>query len=193
MNKNVQVHASSIIGNNVRLGEGTRIWQFCIVMDNVSLGTNCNIGQNVYLEEGICIGNNVKIKNNVSIYKGVTCEDDVFLGPACVFTNVINPRSFIERKNEFRPTLIKKGATVGANATILCGNTIGQYSMIGAGAVIVREVKDYELVVGNPGKRKGFVCQCGETLHKSKKKYICVNCKRKYQRISGNLRAKEDL
>lgn len=187
MKKNVQVHSSSMLGNNVRLGEGTRIWQFCNIMDNVRVGTNCNIGQNVYLEEGVVIGNNVKIKNNVSIYKGVTCEDDVFLGPACVFTNVINPRSFIERKSKFRTTLIKKGATVGANATILCGHTIGRYAMIAAGTVVVTDVKDYELVVGNPGRHIGFVCECGETLFEYEEIYKCDSCKQKYQLINDYL------
>lgn len=193
MEKNVQVHPSSMIGNNVRLGEGTRIWQFCNVMDNVRVGSNCNIGQNVYLEEGVVIGNNVKIKNNVSIYKGVTCENDVFLGPACVFTNVIHPRSFIERKNEFRTTLIKMGATIGANATIICGHTIGKYAMIGAGTVLVRDAKDYELIIGNPGKHNGFVCKCGESLMESEQLFKCKSCHCEYIISNNNMVNSEGL
>ena len=176
----VFIHKTSIVNRNVKLGVNTRVWQFCNIMNNVIIGDNCNIGQNVFIENGVIIGNNVKIKNNISIYTGVICEDDVFLGPACVFTNVLNPRSFIERKSEFKQTIIKRGASIGANSTIICGNTIGRYAMVAAGAVVTRDVPDYALVMGNPGKIAGYVCKCGEKLIITKKKIYCGKCKAKY-------------
>lgn len=175
-----KMHESSYVDENAAIGKGTRIWQFCTVMGNVSIGENCNIGQNVFIENGVQIGNGVKIKNNVSLYSGVICEDHVFLGPSCVFTNVLNPRSFIERKKEFKKTIIKKGATIGANVTIVCGNTIGRYALIGAGAVITTDVPDYGLVFGNPGSMKGYVCQCGIKLIRKDSKYQCPKCKKEY-------------
>ena len=174
------VHESSIVSEDAVIGKGTRIWQFCNIMSGAKIGRNCNIGQGVFVESGVVVGNGVKVKNNVAIYEGVTCEDDVFLGPNCVFTNVINPRSFIERKAEFKPTLVRKGATIGANATILCGHTIGEYAMIGAGSVVTKDVPDHALVVGNPGKIIGYVCKCGETLQSTGDHYYCKSCDQKY-------------
>jgi UDP-2-acetamido-3-amino-2,3-dideoxy-glucuronate N-acetyltransferase len=162
--KDYFVHESSYIDEPCEIGAGTKIWHFSHIMSNSKIGQNCNIGQNVVISPGVTLGNGVKIQNNVSIYTGVICEDDVFLGPSCVFTNVINPRSFIERKDEYKTTLIKKGATIGANATIICGNTIGKYALIGAGAVITKNVPDYALMTGNPAKLTGYICQCGQRL-----------------------------
>jgi len=133
-------------------------------MPGAIIGRSCNLGQNVYVENGVILGNNVKIKNNIALYDGVICEDDVFLGPNCVFTNVLTPRSFVSRKEEFKKTVVCRGASIGANATIICGNKIGRYAMIGAGSVVTKDVKDYELVVGNPAKKIGYVCECGERI-----------------------------
>ncbi|ABI68028.1 acyltransferase [Syntrophomonas wolfei] len=162
--KDYFVHESSYIDEPCQIGKGTKIWHFSHIMQNSQIGENCNIGQNVVISPGVVLGNGVKVQNNVSIYTGVICEDDVFLGPSCVFTNVINPRSFIERKDEFKSILIKKGATIGANATIICGHTIGRYALIGAGAVVSKDVPDYALLVGNPSRIIGYVCQCGQRL-----------------------------
>ncbi|MCM1266531.1 MAG: N-acetyltransferase [Bacteroidales bacterium] len=180
MEKGYQADPTSLIGGEAQIGEGTRIWQFCNIMDGSVIGENCNIGQNVFVESGVRIGNRVKIKNNVALYRGVVCEDDVFLGPNCVFTNVINPRSFIERKQEFRETVVQKGATIGANATIVCGHTIGRYAMVGAGTVVTHDVGDYRLVVGNPGKTVGYVCTCGVKLLETDAVWNCPACGRKY-------------
>lgn len=146
------------------IGAGTRIWHFSHVMPTAVIGERCNIGQNVFIDNRVTIGNGVKIQNNVSVYNGVEVEDDVFLGPSMVFTNVINPRSFVERKSEFRRTLLKKGSTVGANATIVCGVEIGEYALIGAGAVIIRDVPDHAMMVGNPARQIGWISQTGEKL-----------------------------
>lgn len=175
------IHESCYIDKNSQIGIGTKIWQFCTIMYNVKIGEYCLIGQNVFIENNVRIGNRVKIKNNISIYSGVECEDDVFLGPSCVFTNVINPRSFIERKSEFRKTLIKKGATIGANATMLCGLTVGRYAMIGAGSVVTKDVPDYTLVVGNPAKVSGYVCECGVRLEEYDNILYCPSCKKRYK------------
>lgn len=178
----VQIHDSAEVSLKASIGKGTSIWQNCIIQDGAVIGENCGIGANVFIEKGVRLGNRVKVKNNIAIYTGVTCEDDVFLGPNCVFTNVINPRSFISRKSEFKPTAVKKGATIGANATIVCGNTIGKYAMVGAGAVVTKDVADYELVVGNPAKKIGYVCECGCRLDTDdEKKYCCCNCKKTYR------------
>ena len=159
-----QAHPTAVIDEGARIGRGTKIWHFSHIMSEAVIGENCTIGQNVLVSPEAVLGNNVKVQNNVSVYTGVVCEDDVFLGPGCVFTNVINPRSFISRKEEFRPTLVKKGATIGANATIICGITIGEYAMIGAGAVVTKDVSDYALIVGNPGKQTGWVDKDGNTI-----------------------------
>ena len=152
-----QAHPTAVIDEGAVIGKGTKIWHFSHIMSGAVIGENCTIGQNVFVSSDAILGNNVKVQNNVSVFTGVVCEDDVFLGPSCVFTNVLNPRSFISRKEEFRPTLVKRGATIGANATIICGVTIGEYAMIGAGAVVTKDVPDYALIVGNPGKQIGWV------------------------------------
>lgn len=159
-----QAHPTAVIDEGAVIGKGTKIWHFSHIMSGAVVGENCTIGQNVLVASQVSLGNNIKVQNNVSIYTGVICEDDVFLGPSCVFTNVINPRSFISRKEEFRPTLVKKGASIGANATIICGVTIGEYAMIGAGAVVTKNVPDYALIVGNPGKQTGWVDKEGNTI-----------------------------
>jgi len=161
---NYQAHPTAVIDEGAVIGNGTKIWHFSHIMSGATLGENCTIGQNVLIAPQVVLGNNVKVQNNVSVYTGVVCEDDVFLGPSCVFTNVINPRSFISRMEEFRSTLVKKGATIGANATIICGVTIGEYAMIGAGAVVTKDVPDYALIVGNPGKQIGWVDKEGNTV-----------------------------
>jgi UDP-2-acetamido-3-amino-2,3-dideoxy-glucuronate N-acetyltransferase len=160
----VFIHETAIVDKNVQIGEGTKIWHFCHIMQNASIGQNCTIGQNVMIASDVVLGNNVKVQNNVSIYTGVTCEDDVFLGPSMVFTNILNPRSAVNRKASFIKTPIGKGASIGANATILCGNTIGAYAMVGAGAVITKPVLPYALVVGNPAKQIGWVSEHGNRL-----------------------------
>jgi UDP-2-acetamido-3-amino-2,3-dideoxy-glucuronate N-acetyltransferase len=157
-------HPTAIVDEGANIGKGSKIWHFAHVMSPCSIGEDCNLGQNVFIANEVTLGNNVKIQNNVSVYKGVVCEDDVFLGPSMVFTNVLNPRSFVNQKDGYLPTLIKKGATIGANATILCGNTIGAYALIGAGAVVVKSVPDYALVVGNPAKHIGWVSKNGHRL-----------------------------
>ena len=157
-------HETAVIDDGCKIGSGTKIWHFSHLMKGCVVGENCNIGQNVVISPGVILGDNVKVQNNVSVYTGVTCEDDVFLGPSCVFTNVINPRSAIPRKNEFMPTKVCKGATIGANATIVCGCVIGMYAMIGAGAVITKDVPAYALVVGNPARRIGWVSEYGHRL-----------------------------
>lgn len=158
------VHESSYVDEPSTIGSGTRIWHFSHIMKDCAIGRNCNIGQNVVISPGCTVGNNVKIQNNVSVYTGVTLEDDVFCGPSMVFTNVINPRSHVERKDEYRKTLVRRGATIGANATIVCGITLGAYSFIGAGAVVTRDVPDYAVVYGNPAKLRGWACDCGLML-----------------------------
>ena len=158
------VHPSSYIDQPCEIGEGTRIWHFCHVMPNAKIGRNCSLGQNVMVASQVVIGDNVKIQNNVSLYTGVRIEEDVFLGPSCVFTNVINPRSQINRKSEYQQTIVKRGATIGANATIVCGATIGRYAFIGAGAVVRGDVLDYALMLGVPAKRKGWMSRHGHSL-----------------------------
>jgi len=162
--KNYYAHETSVIDDNCSIGEGTKIWHFSHIMSNCKIGEKCSLGQNVVVSPDVILGNNVKVQNNVSIYTGVICEDDVFLGPSMVFTNVINPRSAIIRRDEFKKTLVKKGASIGANATIICGNTIGEYSLIGAGSVVTKEIQPYALVVGNPSKQIGWVSEYGHRL-----------------------------
>lgn len=158
------LHESSYADDGCEIGAGTRIWHFSHVMSNCSIGKNCNIGQNVVISPRCRIGNNVKIQNNVSVYTGVTLEDDVFCGPSMVFTNVINPRSHVERKDEYLDTLVKRGATIGANATIVCGVTIGEYAFIGAGSVVTKNIDDFAVVYGNPARVRGWACSCGVKL-----------------------------
>ncbi len=155
--RNYYIHPSTYIDDNVEIGEGTKIWHFCHILSNVKIGKNCTIGQNCVIGPNVTIGDNCKIQNNVSLYEGVILNNNVFIGPSAVFTNVINPRAFINRKNEFRITLVREGATIGANATIICGHTIGEYSMVGAGAVVTKDVLDYSLVVGNPAEHLKYV------------------------------------
>jgi UDP-2-acetamido-3-amino-2,3-dideoxy-glucuronate N-acetyltransferase len=159
----VFVHPTALVDPGAAVGDGTKVWHFSHVMARARLGQRCVVGQNVYVGN-VTVGDGVKIQNNVSLYDGVTLEDQVFCGPSCVFTNVINPRAFIERKDEYRPTLVRRGATIGANATVLCGATIGEYAMVGAGAVVRGDVPPYALVVGVPARRVGWVCRCGVTL-----------------------------
>lgn len=165
MGSDVFVHESSYVDDGAVIGAGTKIWHFSHVMPRATIGEACNIGQNVYIDNDVVIGKGVKIQNNVSVYKGVIVEDDVFLGPSMVFTNVINPRSFIERKSEFKNTFLRKGATVGANATILCGVEVGEYALIGAGSMILRDVPAFALMVGNPARQIGWVSKSGNRLN----------------------------
>jgi len=157
-------HSSAVIDTPCQIGEGTQIWHFCHIMSGAVIGKDCILGQNVFVADGAIIGDNVKVQNNVSVYRGCVLEDGVFLGPSCVLTNVINPRAEIERKSEFKTTRIGRGATVGANATVVCGVTIGEYAFIGAGAVVTRDVPAYGLITGVPGRQRGSVCRCGERL-----------------------------
>ncbi len=159
-----QAHETAVIDDGCIIGEGTRIWHFSHIMSGAVIGKDCNIGQNVVVSPGVTLGHNVKVQNNVSIYTGVTCEDDVFLGPSCVFTNVLNPRSAISRKDQYRKTLVRKGATIGANATVVCGHTIGEYALIGAGSVVTKDVPAYALVIGNPARQDGWVSEYGHRL-----------------------------
>jgi len=161
------VHESSYVDEGALVGDGTRIWHFSHVMSGARIGRGCNIGQNVVVSPDVVIGDNVKIQNNVSIYTGVILEDDVFCGPSMVFTNVTNPRSHVSRKHEYRPTLVKRGASLGANSTVVCGHSIGRYAFVGAGAVVTRDVPDYALVLGNPARLAGWMCECGERLTRS--------------------------
>ncbi len=182
------IHSTSIIDDGAQIGNGTKVWHFCHVMPKAVIGSNCNLGQNVFVDNNAVIGNNVKIQNNVSVYNSVTIEDDVFIGPSVVFTNVINPRSFIERKDEFKKTIIQKGATIGANATIICGTNVGAYALIGAGAVITKDVKPYALVVGNPAMQKGWVSEAGCTLQFDKSdQAVCEYSGQKYLLVNNNL------
>lgn len=159
-----QVHETAVIDEGCTIGDDTKIWHFSHLMTGCTIGQSCTIGQNVVISPGVVIGNRVKIQNNVSVYTGVTCEDDVFLGPSCVFTNVVNPRSAISRKDQFKPTYVERGATIGANATIVCGHRIGAYAMVGAGAVVTKDVDRYALVVGNPARQTGWVSEYGHRL-----------------------------
>ncbi|MDP3314258.1 acyltransferase [Lutibacter sp.] len=181
-NKNYFAHESAFIDEGCAIGKGTKIWHFSHIMSNSKIGENCNIGQNVVISPQVILGKNVKVQNNVSIYTGVICEDDVFLGPSMVFTNVINPRSAIIRKDEYLKTVVKKGASIGANATIVCGNNIGEYAFIGAGAVVTKEVLPYALVVGNPSKQIGWISEFGHRLNFDEKGIaICSESKEKYK------------
>ena len=181
MGKEYFVHESSYVDEPCKIGTGTKIWHFSHIMRDCIIGQNCNIGQNVVISPGVVIGNNVKIQNNVSVYTGVICEDDVFLGPSCVFTNVINPRSHVNRRNEYKQTIVMQGASIGANATIVCGHNIGKYAFIGAGAVVTRDIPDFALAVGNPARIKGWICKCGEKIvFDSNGQALCDTCREKY-------------
>lgn len=164
MEKKYFAHETAVIDEGCSIGTGTKIWHFTHIMPQCTIGQNCNIGQNVVISPEVVIGNNVKIQNNVSVYTGVICEDDVFLGPSMVFTNVVNPRSAIVRKKEYQPTLVKKGATIGANATIVCGITISEYAFVGAGAVVTKNIPSYALVMGNPARQTGWMSEYGHKL-----------------------------
>ncbi len=189
---NYFVHESSYVDAPCQIGKGSKIWHFSHIMKDSIIGENCNIGQNVVVSPNVKLGNNVKIQNNVSIYTGVICEDDVFLGPSMVFTNVINPRSGVIRKDEYMKTVVKKGASIGANATIVCGNNIGKYAFIGAGAVVTKEVPDYALMVGNPSKNIGWMSEFGERLIFNENGIaICDTTGSKY-RLNNNLVKKID-
>jgi UDP-2-acetamido-3-amino-2,3-dideoxy-glucuronate N-acetyltransferase len=178
------VHESSYVDEGAQIGAGTKIWHFCHIMGSAKIGERCNIGQNVFVAADVTIGNNVKIQNNVSLYTGVVVEDDVFLGPSMVLTNVINPRSHVSRKDEYKSTLIKQGASVGANATIVCGVTLGRYCFVGAGTVVTRSVPDFGLVYGNPGRVQGWMCQCGVRLgfemSDGQEQAFCAECGARY-------------
>jgi UDP-2-acetamido-3-amino-2,3-dideoxy-glucuronate N-acetyltransferase len=178
------VHESSYVDEGAEIGSGTKIWHFCHIMPKTRIGQNCNIGQNVFIAADVVIGNNVKIQNNVSLYTGVVIEDDVFLGPSMVFTNVINPRSQVNRRNEYQSTLVKRGVSIGANATIVCGVTLGQYSFVGAGSVVTQNAPDYALVYGNPARVRGWMCQCGIKLgfavQEQAKEITCESCGAQY-------------
>ena len=178
------VHESSYVDDGCDIGAGTKIWHFSHIMSGSRIGQRCNIGQNVVVSPQCVIGDNVKIQNNVSIYTGVILEDDVFCGPSMVFTNVVNPRSHVSRKDEYRQTLVKKGASIGANSTIVCGHTIGAYAFIGAGAVVTKDVPDYALLVGNPARITGWMCQCGIKLApgaQPPKSASCAACGTRYR------------
>ena len=187
MNNDFFAHETAIIDGGCFIGIGTKIWHFSHIMPNCTLGKNCNLGQNVVVSPDVILGNNVKVQNNVSIYTGVICEDDVFLGPSMVFTNVINPRSAVDRKDQYLKTIVKKGASIGANATIVCGNNIGEYAFIGAGAVVIKEVPNYALVVGNPSRQIGWVSEYGHKLDfKELGVSICHESKQKYRLKKNN-------
>ncbi|PLX23811.1 MAG: N-acetyltransferase [Salinivirgaceae bacterium] len=180
-NKKYFAHETAVIDEPCEIGEGTKIWHFTHIMQNCKIGKNCNFGQNVVVSPNVTLGNNVKVQNNVSIYTGVDCEDDVFLGPSMVFTNVINPRSAVNRKSEYAKTLVRQGASIGANATIVCGNEIGKFAFIGAGSVVTKYVPDYALVVGNPSKQIGWMSEYGHRLNfDANNRAICPESKEEY-------------
>jgi UDP-2-acetamido-3-amino-2,3-dideoxy-glucuronate N-acetyltransferase len=180
-------HESAYVDDGARIGAGTRIWHFCHILPGAVIGERCNLGQNVVVMGGTRVGDNVKIQNNVSVYEGVTLEDDVFCGPSCVFTNVLNPRSHVSRKHEYRPTLVRRGATIGANATVICGVTVGEYAFVGAGAVVASDVADFALVLGVPARRVGWMCRCGVRLSVADGTARCSACGTEYGESGGAL------
>jgi UDP-2-acetamido-3-amino-2,3-dideoxy-glucuronate N-acetyltransferase len=184
MNK-IFIHETAVVDDGAQIGSGTKVWHFCHVMGTAQIGENCVLGQNVFIGNRAVLGNNVKVQNNVSVYEGVICEDDVFLGPSMVFTNVINPRSAVNRKEEFKPTLVKRGASIGANATIVCGTTLGEYCFIGAGAVITKDVKPFALMVGVPARQRGWVSRSGAILGND---LVCPETGEKYILADGFLK-----
>ena len=182
-------HPTAVIDDGAEIGNGTKIWHFCHVMGDSKIGENCILGQNSFIASGVKIGDNVKIQNNVSVYTGVILEDDVFLGPSMVFTNVINPRSHVNRQDQYQQTLVKRGASIGANATIICGVTLGEFAFVGAGAVVTQDVPSFGLVYGNPARLHGWMCACGDQLNTSSAKpleqVMCASCESKYTLISA--------
>jgi UDP-2-acetamido-3-amino-2,3-dideoxy-glucuronate N-acetyltransferase len=182
------VHESSYVDDGAQIGKGSKIWHFSHIMPGAVIGERCNLGQNVVVMPGTRLGNNVKVQNNVSIYEGVVLEDDVFCGPSCVFTNVVNPRSHVSRKSEYQPTRVRRGTSIGANATILCGVTLGEYCFIGAGAVVRSDVPAFALMVGVPARRVGWMCQCGVRLHLREGLASCPACGASYQETESILR-----
>jgi len=189
MGSNFFVHPSAFVDQGAQIGEGSKIWHFCHIFAGAQIGKDCKIGQNVVIHGTVVIGKNVKIQNNVSVYDGVTLEDDVFCGPSCVFTNIINPRSAVNRHDPkfYRKTIVSKGATIGANATILCGVKVGRYAFIGAGAVVTRDVPDYALVYGTPAEQKGWMCECGEKIKVHKNRLQCAICGLEYKKKNNLL------
>lgn len=174
------VHSSAVIDDDVEIGEGTRVWHFVHVSSGARIGKHCVLGQNVFVGRNVVIGNGVRIQNNVSVYEGVEVSDDAFLGPSCVFTNVVNPRAFVERSHEFKDTLVGRGVSIGANATIVCGHDLGDYCFLGAGTVVTHDVPAYAVMVGNPGRRLGWMCRCGERLPDGEGEVACSACKAGY-------------
>jgi len=190
----VQIHESAYVDAPCQIGEGTKIWHFAHIMRNCRIGCNCNLGQNVVVSPGVVLGNNVKVQNNVSIYSGCVLEDNVFCGPSMVFTNVINPRSEIARRHEYQETLVKRGATLGANCTIVCGHAVGAYAFIAAGAVVTRDVPDYALMAGVPARRIGWACRCGTRLPKADRELLrCAACGNEYREKDAVLTAVREV
>jgi len=188
MEKDYFAHETAVIDEGCKIGRGTKIWHFSHIMTGSEIGEKCNIGQNVVVSPGVKLGRNVKVQNNVSIYSGVICDDDVFLGPSMVFTNIINPRSEIIRKDSYETTIVEKGASVGANSTIICGTIIGRYAFIGAGAVVTKDVKPYALVMGNPARQTGWMSEFGHKLNFDKKGYaVCPESEERYRLENGNV------
>lgn len=188
MEKNYFAHPSAIIDDGCKIGKGTKIWHFSHIMPNCVIGENCNIGQNVVISPEVSLGKNVKVQNNVSIYSGVMCDDDVFLGPSMVFTNITNPRSAVVRKNQYEKTFVGKGASIGANATIVCGHDIGEFSFIGAGSVVTKDVPPYSLWVGNPAKQIGWMSEYGHRLNFKDGVAVCKESKEKYKLVKGRVK-----
>lgn len=184
------IHETAVVDEGTTIGSGARIWHFCHVSRGAQIGAGCILGQNVFVGPGVRIGNGVKIQNNVSVYAGVEIEDDVFLGPSCVFTNVLTPRAHVERKNAFAPTSVRRGVTVGANATIVCGHQLGEYALIGAGAVVTDDVPAHAVVVGNPARRSAWACRCGEVLPADG---VCSRCGDRYQVTASSCKRVEEL
>jgi UDP-2-acetamido-3-amino-2,3-dideoxy-glucuronate N-acetyltransferase len=184
MGKKYFVHESSYVDDGAEVGEGTKVWHFSHIMPGAKIGKNCSIGQNVNIGGKAVVGDGVKIQNNVSVYDDVILEDEVFCGPSCVFTNVINPRAFLERKDEYLQTRVKRGASIGANATVVCGVTLGRYSFVGAGSVVTRDIPDYAMVYGTPARRHGWMCKCGVKLSEE---LICPSCGKRYQESENGL------
>ena len=187
-NNSYTAHPTAVIDEGCEIGEGTKIWHFSHIMSNCKIGQNCNLGQNVVVSPDVVLGNNVKVQNNVSIYTGVICEDDVFLGPSMVFTNVINPRSAVNRRGQYAKTLVRQGASIGANATIVCGNDIGKFAFIGAGAVVTKNVPDYALLIGNPARQTGWMSEFGHKLQFDNKGFaVCPESKENYKLENGRV------